>query len=321
MAINDILERIQNSWREGEPVPELEKTGDTKDGADGKDKDKKSDAAIKDPKQVEPEPSKDEEPEHWKIARLDGWMPEEEWKEAGKDLEEWKPAKAFLKDGEFRSELRKLKRAMKRKDKQLDNLYKEREMVVEKAYERARADLIKEREAAAEADDLKGVVAASDRLAELDKEQVDNAAKVEQKEYEISDDEKGMLHQWGQDNQWYIDNPELQSYVHNIAAQYMDNNEDAMLIEAFEFAGKQARASFPQQTRGKQVKSAVGDTPPARRGGKTPEGRVPQPHELPDDVRDLYKNFQAAGMFKTESNPKGRLVYEDWVRKAGLVKD
>lgn len=328
MELKGLLTQIQNSWREDQQdVKKEDKKDDDKSklSEDPSGKSKQGDKTTSEKKEDAEEEKVLEEPEHWAIARAEGWMPKEEWLEAGRDEEEWKPAKAFIQDGAWKSELRKLKRAVKRKEKQVDALVKERDVIHKSAYEAGRQSILKRREQAIKDENLDEVVKAGDELAELEKKAAATKdLKVEdKKEYEISDEEKVMLRQWGVDNQWYMNDLELQGITHQVAAQFMEENEDATLIEAFEFAGTQVRTTYPQKVRGgKKVASAVTDVQPTRRSAsdKTGTVRVPRPDQLPEELRDLYKNFSAAGMFKTDKNPKGKLDYNEWVTKS-LAKD
>jgi hypothetical protein len=330
MSLEGLLGKIQNSWREEDHASAKDDKdgGDNDksklpDGPDGKSKSDDKDDKLTGKDHEEKEES-DDEPDHWSLARSQGWMPEEEWKEAGRDAEEWKPAKAFLKDGEVRNDLRKMKRALKREQKRTDALLKERDVIHKSSYEAGRQSILSRRDKAIKDENLEEVVRTGDELAELEKQAAaskDLKTEGEKKEYEISNEEKLLLKQWGVENQWYINDSELQQFVHQVASQYMEENDESTVIEAFEYAGTQARAAYPQRVRGAKKSSAVIEKQPNRRGTSIKGAdRAPRPHELPEELRDLYKNFSAAGMFKTEKNPKGKLVYEDWVKTA-MAKD
>lgn len=297
-------------------------------GAGGEKATKEADTTTDDPPEDTPTEAR---------ARPEGWMPQKDWEAAGKDPDLWKPAGAFLADGEVRKELRGLKRAVKKRDKVIDGLVGERDTVYRAGYDKAMKDLKAERAKAAEEGDITRVMELSDEMAEIREKK--DAPKLEGVEDPDDDDtggekftaaEERTIRAWATRNPWYVMDPQMAGYADIIASQYLDEHPDADVGEGLEHAAKTVRLQFPSRFKG---------TAPARRaateGGGDDKGRasqdkaasVLQPRELVtmengEQIYGLYKNFKAAGMFKKDKEDKnGKWTYSDWAVSIGAVKE
>lgn len=329
----DLMKSIREAYvKAGEDLPPPE--DEDKDGGEGgkpADGDTDSDD-IEDGDNDEGSPQ--ETPAQLE-AREQGWMPLEEWEEAGNDPDLWKPAGAFLQDGEFRKEMRGLKRGLKKRDKVIDSLVKERDQTYKAGYDAAIRDLKKQRKEAAEDGDMARVLEISDEIDEV-KEKASKAPKLEGVK-DADDDEGGdaeftpkqerELKKFAVRNPWYMTNQRMQSYADVVAEQYMEDNEDADVVEALQHAEKIVRQQFPVMFKGQRQQRSATD-----RGGQPPaspkEPRVLQPRELVnmedgEMMHGIYKNYKAANMFVSKDNPKGALgkTYEEWARSVGAVKE
>lgn len=316
MALDDISKNIQDAWNAAvggktEPSEEEETTSE---------------------EQVTDDQTQDEEPEDWNVAREQGWMPEKEWEEAGKDPELWKPAKAFLADGEIRQDLRKVKRALKKREKQIDALIAERSAIAQNAYNKALKDLKEQRKQAAEEGDMGAVLDISEKIDEIKeqeptddkmKKSLDDDGEGKEGEYQLSQEDERALMAWGAKNQWYVQDARLRAFHEAAAEEYMQQNEGVSIAEAFEYAGQEVKKSFPARFRGKKSAGTVLGTDQAAgvRSSRRVEPRVLRPNELPDDLHGLYQNYRKLGMFKKNAEDKnGKWTYEEWARSAGLVE-
>ena len=273
-------------------------------------------------------------------ARVEGWMPRKEWEEAGKDPDMWKPAGAYLADGELRKDMRGLKRALTKRNKIIDSMLKERDITYKAGQANVLESLKADRDKAIEEDDMKKVVAISDKIAEvqqgegqtpLEGADVDDDTKVVADEgAQFTPDEVKEIQAWAVGQPWYAMDTQLANYADIVAGNYLDTNENASITDALNHAAGLVRRQFPGRFKG-TTRRAAGpvDAGPQNRAGNaaTDTVQVLSPSELSsvddfgEELYRIYRQYSRAGMFKKDDkDTKGKWTYREWAINVGAVK-
>jgi len=225
-----------------------------------------------------------------------GWTPKDQFKG---DPEKHIDAETFVKRGD---ELMPILRAQNRKlIDRLDQAERTAKQAAEffskaeqRAYERARADILAEQEAAVESGDVAAHRAAAKKLDQLEKPAAIAAPKVD------PEAAAEAFADWGRENKWYASNRIMQAYA--------DAQSDKMLkggaLPGPEHLAKITeivKAKFPEEfedaePRARPRPTVDGGNPiPPRRGGKTFA-------DLPAEAKAQCQRFMKQGVIKSEAD-------------------
>lgn len=166
-------------------------------------------------------------------AMEQGWVPLEQWKEAGRDEREWRPAKEFVDRGELYKSIHTTKRELKQTQAALDALRKHHGYVYQKAHEQALRDLRAEKRLAIRNEDF-------ERLEEIETEieQTQDQFKKDQDEFvatQVAAQQQSNVapefQVWLDRNPWYLMDKELKDEAEAIGFVYLNNggSKDGLL--------------------------------------------------------------------------------------------
>lgn len=245
---------------------------------------------------VEPSPVEEQ-------ARSQGWVSKAEWKEAGKNEDEWRPAREFVERGELFKSIHSTKRELKHTQAALTSLQRHHQFVFEKAYNKAVGDLKKERRAALQAEDL-------DRADAIESEIEDLTQKHQQEKLQMTAEQAAIasavnaetvdpkFQVWVNDNQWYDTDPDLREYANAIGIMYVNThpeartNPDAVLKHVVQ----KVKQRYPEKFGVK--KSAPNPVAASNKSAKAPTKKVDI--ELDETEQQIMQNLVRSGVMTEE---------------------
>lgn len=134
-----------------------------------------------------------------------GWRPKEEWHEV--DGKEWVPADEFLRREPIFDRMRALKNKVSTMEQDMRLVAQHLEKVRQVEYERARADLLKEKREALTEGDVDRVIEIDERVAQLKEESKTPAVPVGEAQVQQ------IFADWSAENKWFFENEEMQTYA------------------------------------------------------------------------------------------------------------
>lgn len=213
-----------------------------------KDKDKVVDTdTVKDKEVVDQviEPNLHEEQ-----ARDQGWVSKEEWEEAGRPVDEWRPAKEFVERGELFKSIHQVKRELKQEKAAREVLQKHHQYVFERAYQKAVKDLRDEKRKAMRDEDFDKVEAVEEEMEQLQKDhtQAKQALVSEQK---VAQDTQGGIHpefqEWVSRNNWYNTDTDMREFSEAVGMIYMQKNPSASPAEVLKHVESKVRKQYSEK--------------------------------------------------------------------------
>jgi hypothetical protein len=235
-------------------------------------------------------------------ARRQGWRPTDEYR--GPE-EKWVDADAFLKRSD--EELPVMRERLRKQDKDLAELkgtvtkFAEHHARVEKvAYERAMAEVKKQRREALAIGDADGFEAAEERIAEL--KEVKPAATQKEAAADIAPE----VQTWVQANPWFRSEPRLAKYAETVCGELQAEDPTRDLSDILKEVAKEVKQRFPEK-----FANAKRAAPPAVEGATTVsagKGSKGFPN-LPAAAKIACDKFIKQGLIK---NRDEYLKYYDW---------
>jgi hypothetical protein len=235
-------------------------------------------------------------------ARRQGWRPKDEYR--GPE-EKWVDADAFLKRSD--EELPVMRERLRKQDKDLAELkgtvtkFAEHHARVEKvAYERAMAEVKKQRREALAIGDADGFEAAEERIAEL--KEVKPAATQKEAAADIAPE----VQTWVQANPWFRSEPRLAKYAETVCGELQAEDPTRDLSDILKEVAKEVKQRFPEK-----FANAKRAAPPAVEGATTVsagKGSKGFPN-LPAAAKIACDKFIKQGLIK---NRDEYLKYYDW---------
>ena len=204
-------------------------------------------------KEETPKEEVKEVPEVEVKAKESGWMPEEEWKAAGKDVSKWRPAKEYVDRGELLSEIERIKQELKQTTGALGSLKQHHLRVRDSAYQEAYKTLKKEMEAAKRNEDVTKVMDLKDEMEELKKKET--AEKAELNKVPSGPSIAPEFVEWHSQNAWYKLNGKdamsvyAASQADDFVREKLDRGEKYSNKDVYEFVDKRMREEFPEKFR------------------------------------------------------------------------
>jgi hypothetical protein len=235
-------------------------------------------------------------------ARRQGWRPQDEYRGPA---DKWVDADAFLKRSD--EELPVMRERLKKQDRDLADLkstvtkFAEHHAKVEKiAYERAMAEVKKQRREALAIGDADGFEAAEERLQEL--KEVKPAATQKEAAKEISPD----VQTWVQANPWFQSEPRLAKYAEQVCGELQSEDPTRDLSDILKEVAKEVKARFPEK-----FANAKRSAPPAVEGtGSVAAGKGSKSYaNLPAEAKAACDKFLKQGLIKSKDD---YLKYYDW---------
>jgi hypothetical protein len=235
-----------------------------------------------------------------KQARKDGWVPQEDWIEQGKDPDDWVDAPEFVRRGELMDRIKGQSKALKTESKRIKELEEQVKLLAEHnrkiaqvEYEKAKKALRSQKIEALEEQDHEAVLEIDDKLSELEEAAKESQANAEtDAAAQVAEATEAApmpkpVADWLEQNSWYKEDPILMGAADVYAKQYAEQHFDPALEPAdqpwedmFEFVNKKVRDKFPAefQTDDEEEEDDIVDEKPKRTPvSKRKAGQVAEP--------------------------------------------
>ena len=161
-------------------------------------------------------------------ARAKGWKPKDEY---SGDPGKWVEAEEFNKRTDLYQELSSIKKALRRRDKEMDAVVRYSKEQTELAYRRGVADLQSQLDAAVDRGDKQGVREITKEMGQMKAPEPDHPAEV------VDFQER---------NQWFDKDPEMTDYAIARSRRIAENNPSWSLERRLEEVEKDVKKRFPE---------------------------------------------------------------------------
>lgn len=254
-------------------------------------------------------------------ARSQGWRPQEEW---DGDPTEWVDAKEFVFRGELMDRIRQQSSKINNFEKEnkeikeaLKILGEHNKKIAEQEYQKALADLKRQKKEALEDDDYDTVVDIDERMSELktskeeldaEKEEATPDTSTEEAENKIPEPVQNWLQ--SDSNKWYHDDPVMRGAADNVYLQHLQFNPDDF-SGALKKVDETMRAYFPEKFTGTKRKGAAVTEPGARGGANkksTKNSKKATVRDLSDEQKRVAQTFVDSGVFASVQEYVDQLV-------------
>lgn len=182
-------------------------------------------------------------------ASEQGWVPKEQWEEAGNDPKDWRDAREFVDRGELFKTIHNTRRELKQAQGAVSALQKHQEYIFEKGYQKALADLKMERRQAVRNEDFERVEEIEDQIDEV-KEKHDAEKQAMQQsvaQAQAVATPHPDFERWSQKNQWYFNEPEMQEFADVTGIMYAKRNPGADPMYVLKHIEDKVRKQFPDK--------------------------------------------------------------------------
>lgn len=204
----------------------------------------------------------EQEPQYTEIelqAMEQGWVPLDKW--TGKK-EEHRSAREFVDRGELLAKIRSQSGQMQELKGMIQHLSEHNKKVYEKGYEKAIADLKRDRAVAIKEGDVELVEAIDQQIDEHKEAQQSLKAVPAQPQQQVS----ATTQAWLQRNTWYNRDPVMRGAVNMLAFEFGRVNPGISEEEIYAYIDKEVRKEFPHKFQGQP-------SPQRKQGAPSPEGQ------------------------------------------------
>ncbi len=222
-------------------------------------------------------------------ARLDGWVPLEEWKG---DPEDWTDAKEFVKRGELFHKISNQSSEIKELKKAIGSLMDHHQKVKETEFSRALEYLKQQKKSALEEGDADKLLAVDEAIDTLKEEQsqAKQTAQVEQK-----NGPSPVFIDWVKQNTWYIKDPELRAFADDVGVGLFQRNQGKIdEEELYKIVKSRVIKQYPEKFKGQGTK-----TPGVEGGGNSRPSKADN-FKLSEDEEQIMKTFVRSGIMTKE---------------------
>jgi len=257
--------------------------------------------AIADTDDLEDDGEKAEDDTEDKARRM-GWAPEDEWR-GPKDR--WKTADEFLSfmdeaPAVQRERLEKAGRRLSEYEGTTSDLKRQVEMLAtrlkdqdKRGYERALADLKKEKRIAVENGDMDAFNEYETREDELRREAAEADAGPEEKQ-QTKPKEPHEITDWKSKNSWFDRDPEMTKTAEAMSIAFNQSNPGRSAVEMLEYVEKRIRGAYPDKFENPNRR----DAPKTNASGtKRPSGSKKSFADLPSDAKKACLGFVEDGVY------------------------
>lgn len=240
-------------------------------------------------------------------AAQHGWMPKEEWIEAGNAEDDWKPAKTFIEYGEMLGKIRNQSKELQDTRVALQHVTAKNKDIYEKGYQAALVQLRQQkRDALADGDFVKADELEEKIDATKDELAIVKATPIPRVDVPQVDPEHV---EWVQRNQWY-NTPIMQKTADAIAIEYINNSKkagqnvtptDVRNFVELEIK-KEFPHKFPQRTKGAPNPDGEGRTTGRADTGSKLDSKLSQAKSgMSDQEKSIMKTIiRSTGMSEQE---------------------
>jgi hypothetical protein len=233
-------------------------------------------------------------------ARDQGWVSKEEWVSSGREAEDWKPAKEFVRTGELYKSIHQTKRELKQTQAALDALAQHHKMVYDRAFQDAVKELKMEKRQAIRSGDFETVELVEDKMEALNQKRVQETqqlVQVAQRQAQVGPPPE--YQEFINKNPWYLNDPQLRREADKEAFSYLnhDGGDTSTLLPHVERVIKQ---KYPEKFGVKRA--APNAVAPSQRSAKAAGDDV----SLSEAEREIMRTFVRQGVM-TEAQYKADL--------------
>mgnify|MGYP003394203967 CR=1 FL=1 len=180
-------------------------------------------------------------------ARKQGWRPEDEW---DGDPADWKPAKEFVRDGEFIDQIKGLKSELLKRDMRLEGEnQKIRQFLQEQKvaeYERARRDLEIAQKHAIENEDTKGAMKLERDIAKFD-DKIEKVGEEVKQQAKTGAQPSPEFLEWAEKNKWYFEDGDLRVEADGLAISYTAKNPGVEAKKVLDYVERTIKKVNPEK--------------------------------------------------------------------------
>lgn len=230
-------------------------------------------------------------------ATEQGWVPKEEWVQAGKDADDWRPAKEFVDRGELYKAIHSTKRELKQTQHALTALQQHNRVIFDKAYQKAVADLKRERRMAVKEGDIERVEEIEDKIQETAREHQEQVQAVQAAAQAVNVQPPAEYQQWAARNTWYDQDQDMREFADATGLIYMQKNPGIAPGEVLKYVESKVKKTFADKFVGKKAAPNAVTTVDKTAGNKS---RKPAGIELTDEERNVMNTLVRQGVL-TES--------------------
>lgn len=223
-----------------------------------------------------------------------GWRPETDWEG---ETDEWVDARTYVQHGELMDKISAQSSSLKKQGKAIKE-FKVLQMGLEKrAVEKAKKELLLEKQEAYEASNFEAVVAIEERIKTADKEL--QRTEVSPEEESAKEFAEYFNEVWKPANKWYADNDVMKIYSDKIGVEYYNSNSASSPEDVFNFVDKQMKEKFPNEYSNGNRKRSAGV---AGSGSASQTSRSSSSNKLVSNLnkeeRRAGQRFVDVGLFK-----------------------
>jgi len=244
-------------------------------------------AAITKQEQITPEYTESEQK-----AMEAGWNPDEASLE-GSD-KEWIPADEFLRNKSFFTEIKKLKREVRKQQKVTEAFKQQNTIVAEKAYDQAVKDLKAQKRQAAEESDVVQMLEIDEQIDTL-QEQRAQQAPVTEPQYSPEDWQESF-ETFIDANSWYNTDDVKTAYADSMGTKYAAAHPDASPEDVYAHVTSKVTEQFTEAPRTRPQAVAT----QARRTSSKSKGSTHAVSDIPDEHRGIAMTLIKTGQVSEE---------------------
>lgn len=238
-----------------------------------------------------------------KVARASGWRPKEEFEG---DPSKWVDAGEFNRRGEFYEAIRTANARAKAAEERLTALEQHHQKVAQIEYDKALKTLREERRQAARENDLERVIAADEKMDELEKEAAKNIP--------ATSASNPVLDRFASDNKWYGTNADMTAFANGYGAMLERDNPNMPVEEILKKVKERTEQFFPDNsTRQTTTPAVVSPRTSIRSGSPAVKKRITY-RDLPDEAKHVYNK-----LVKTPKNPRGIMEPEQYLKEYAAI--
>lgn len=224
-----------------------------------------------------------------------GWVPKEEWVQAGKDADDWRPAKEFVDRGELYKTIHTAKRELKQTQQALTALTQHNRMIFEKAHQKALADLKRERRMAVKEGDVDRVEEVEEQIEETVREHQEQVQAQTTAAVTATAQPPAEYQIWVERNTWYNQDQDMREFADATGLIHMQKNPGIAPGEVLKYVESKVKKTFADKfgTQRKAAPNAV--TTVDKTAGNKPR-TTKETFELSSDERNVMNTLVRQGV-------------------------
>lgn len=236
-------------------------------------------------------------------ALSSGWVPKAKWVEAGNDESTWRSAREFNERGELFSAISSTKRELRQTQATLTALQKHHNYVFERAHQKAREELKKEKRQAIRMEDFERAEELDSELEQLDSNHNAERQIVAQVQQQVQ--ATGGVHPdfqaWQDRNTWYNSDQDLHDFAEAAGMAYYKSHPQAAPADVLKHVEATVKKAYPEKFGVRKTAPS-----PVASANKTTRTARSAAEDLDDTELSIMNNLVRAGVM-TEAEYRAEL--------------